>query len=230
MTTVKKTGGDVSNEVDEFITALETACSDTSLVTLIGIHRCHNKCQTHLCCFTQDATLAGNDCSNINVEACSAYKPCEKLVTPKNKANKSPPPTKSTDLVKVAASVEAACALPMNTYDVAESWVTACHQVCASRLCCLVDAKIGSNCRAQVGYKECNAYSACEVLINNNGKEITTAEGIEDRFGDLETVCNAAVLQDSKLYDVCKDRCNERSCCFEEQTQYSCYHMVSAVK
>eukprot|EP00581_Thalassiosira_minuscula_P010528 CAMPEP_0183712212 /NCGR_PEP_ID=MMETSP0737-20130205/7402_1 /TAXON_ID=385413 /ORGANISM="Thalassiosira miniscula, Strain CCMP1093" /LENGTH=689 /DNA_ID=CAMNT_0025940791 /DNA_START=87 /DNA_END=2153 /DNA_ORIENTATION=+ len=39
-------------KVDVFSTELEGVCSVNSLKTLDGIQQCHNKCQTHLCCFT----------------------------------------------------------------------------------------------------------------------------------------------------------------------------------
>lgn len=222
----------VGDEVDEFITALEAACSEKSLQTLEGIGQCHNKCQTHLCCFTSDTVLAGNDCSSTHVEACSAYKPCERLVAP---GAKNPMTAGSAaaagggevDLDKVADAVEKACSLPQDPYLVDSAWVAACHSACASRFCCLLDSKIGSSCLGTVGSKECSAYGACEVLINGStGKEIVNPSGIEEKVGDINYVCNPAVDTDPKLYDACEERCKTRGCCFEEKPEYSCYHMV----
>lgn len=220
-----KTADGVDAEVDAFLTALESACSETSLKTLEGIQQCHNKCQTHLCCFTNDAALAGNDCSDSHVEACSAYHACEQLVTPT--AQNPLTSTTAPDLDAIADAIEKSCALPDNPYLVDEGWVEGCHSLCAARLCCLVDAKIGSNCRATVGTKECNAYSACEVLINDSGQEVTGAKQIEDKFGDLSDVCTIAVVQDASLHAACEERCKDRSCCFESTPEFSCYDMVS---
>lgn len=224
--TNQNTGG-VDDEVDAFITALESACSDTSLKTLEGIQQCHNKCQTHLCCFTNNAALSGNDCSSIHVEACNAYKPCERLVTPTDQNPLAPSSPVTKDLNQLAEDVDKACALPQDPYLVDNDWVARCHGVCASRLCCLVDARIDSNCRSAVGIRECNAYAPCEVLINNSGKELDTAEEIEDKYGDIDSVCSLAVENEPSLYDACEDRCYMRSCCFEDKPEYSCYHMVS---
>ena len=207
-----------------FEAALETACSETTLKTLEGIQQCHNKCQTHLCCFTNDVALAGNDCSNAHVEGCNAYQPCERLVTP---TAQNPLTSTTSDLDEIAEAIEKACALPDDPYLVDQSWVEGCHSLCAPRLCCLVDAKIGSNCRATVGTKECNAYSACEILINDSGQEVTGAKQIEDKFGDLNDVCTIAVVQDSSLHAACEERCKDRSCCFESTPAFSCYDMVS---
>jgi hypothetical protein len=219
-------GGIDTDGVDAFITALESACSESSLQKLEGIQLCHNKCQTHLCCFTSDETLAGNDCSNIHVDACSAYQPCKRLVTPPNSENQ---PSATTDLKEVAENVETACSLPDDPYLINQSWVSSCHSVCASRLCCLVDAKIGSNCRSTLGIEECNAYSACDVLISNSGTEMTEAKQIEGKFGDIENVCNEETAQSSSLSKACDERCEQRSCCFEDSLAYSCFEMVSGM-
>ena len=83
----ESTPGDVEQaiSVDEFVSQLETTCSEESLETLEGIQLCHNKCQTHLCCFTTDSALVGNDCSKVHPVACDAYKPCQRLVKPTTK-------------------------------------------------------------------------------------------------------------------------------------------------
>jgi hypothetical protein len=148
------------------------------------------------------------------------------LVTPPNSENQ---PSATTDLKEVAENVEKACSLPNDPYLINQSWVSNCHSVCASRLCCLVDAKIGSNCRSTLGTEECNAYSACDVLINNSGKEMTEAKQIEEKFGDIESVCNDSVMDTSTKWDACDERCQQRSCCFENTLAYSCYHMVSGM-
>jgi len=127
----------------------------------------------------------------------------------------------------IAEKVANACDLPPSPADIDDTWVTGCHSVCASRLCCHIDAKLSSNCLASVGTKECDAYGACKILVNENtGKEMD-AKTIENKLvsGDIKALCNIGVVQDSILYDECEDRCTERSCCFEVEEAYSCYGM-----
>lgn len=228
----------VDEEVDEFLDALETACSEANLKTLEGIKQCHDKCQAHLCCFTENSVVAGEDCTNIHPGACSAYKPCERLVTP---SVDNPLGSYSQDsFEEIAEKVEQTCELPDQS-GIDQKWVTECHSICASHLCCLVDARMGSNCRSTVGIQECNAYSTCEVLINSSGKEMTQAKDIEDKYGgigvhdddaiknieDIGAICPGDVGRDPKRKEACKEQCSERSCCFESKPEYSCYHMVS---
>ena len=75
------TGVNVEDEVDSFITSLGNACSESYLKTVDGLQKCHSKCQAHLCCFTTNSEVTGQDCS-VHPAACSAYAPCERLVTP----------------------------------------------------------------------------------------------------------------------------------------------------
>lgn len=214
--------------MDEFITALESACSATSLTTLEGIQQCHYKCQTHLCCFNNDVTLLGNDCSNVHVDACNAYKPCERLVAP---TTQNPLISSSKqNLSYISDAVDQACDLPLDPSLVNADWITSCHGVCASRLCCLVDSRIGSSCQETLGTEECDAYAPCSILLNDSGKEITDVKQIvENEIPSINDVCTSAVSTDSSSYDNCRERCNERSCCFEDQPQYSCYKMVRSL-
>ena len=236
-TPAKKTEDDIDEEVDEFITALESACSATSLTTLEGIQKCHNKCQTHLCCFNNDVTLVGNDCTNVHVNACNAYKPCERLVTPITQ-NPLIVDTNKPDLKAVAERIEDACTLPLDTNLIDSDWIFKCHGICASRMCCLVDASLGSNCEATVGKEECDAYHSCKVLLNESGNEITDAntiieitdgKQIDFTNADIDDLCTAEVVQDPSRYEKCEERCYQRSCCFEPEPEYSCYQMVSDV-
>jgi len=222
-TTIKK---NVDEEIDEFITALESACSVKSLTTLEGIQKCHNKCQTHLCCFDNDVTLLGNDCSNVHPDACNAYKPCERLVTPTTQnplmdSSSKTPTKKDRDVAK--AAVDAACMIPENPSLIDYDWISKCHGVCASRLCCFVDKNIGSNCQAT---QECDVYASCKVLLNDSGNELSIEE-IEDEYSNIEDICDGNVAQDSSRYETCDERCSRRSCCFEDKPEYSCYLMVS---
>ena len=236
-TPATKTEDDIDEEVDEFITSLESACSATSLTTLEGIQKCHNKCQTHLCCFKNDVTLVGNDCTNVHVNACNAYKPCERLVTPTTQ-NPLLVDTNKPDLNAVAASIEEACTLPLDTNLIDSDWIAMCHGICASHMCCLVDASLGSNCEATLGKEECDAYHSCKVLLNDSGNEITDAntiieltdgKKIDFTKADIDDICTVEVVQDPSRYEKCEERCYQRSCCFEPEPEYSCYQMVSDV-
>ena len=214
--------GELEQEVDDFITALEMACSEQSLTTLEGIQQCHDKCQTHLCCFTDDTSLAGNgNCDNIHIEACNAYKSCERLVTPHKGYALA---DDSMALNDVADSVEELCTLPDDPTLITGEWVTNCHAVCAPRLCCLLDEKIGSNCRDTMGSKECEAYDPCEVLIDaNEGQVMMDPHAISD----IDNVCDIDLVQNLKERGTCEFMCKRRSCCFEKEADYSCYAMVS---
>ena len=46
--------------------------------------------------------------------------------------------------------------------------------MCRSRLCCFDSYKLQGSCRATVGEDECELYSLCEQLINENGGEVKT--------------------------------------------------------
>ena len=137
-------------DADEFTLALKEACSPESLKTIEGLTMCHNKCQTHLCCFTKDVVLSGEDCSNHYVDACDAYKPCELLVSPDYSQSQ---PT-SQNPYDVEKAVKDACTLPQNPLLITPDWIAGCHGICASRFCCLVDSRIGSSCIDTLGENE----------------------------------------------------------------------------
>lgn len=188
------------SKVDVFVAALQASCSPSALQTLEGIQQCHDKCQTHLCCFTDDDHL-GN-CENVHVDACAAYAPCKALVTPHDE-NALVDSVLSDD---VAASVKELCQLPDNTYDVDRDWVMGCHNICAPRLCCLLDANIGSNCLGRYGADECDAYEPCEVLISHaSGNEVTDPNVIiKDHLVHLgiDDICNENVDRDERQFDL----------------------------
>jgi hypothetical protein len=124
-------------EIDAFITSLKAACSENTLKTMEGIKQCHDKCRPHLCCFTSDPSLAGvGSCENVQEEVCAAYAPCKRLVTPPGDSPAASP-SSSPPLVQ-AKKVLKACELPQDVRAINESWVSGCHDACASRLCCLL--------------------------------------------------------------------------------------------
>jgi hypothetical protein len=216
------TGVNVESEVDSFITSLEDACSGSSLETLDGIQRCHSKCQAHLCCFTTDAKLAEQDCSDRLPTACSAYEPCKRLVTPPVGA---PPSTSLSTPAQTEKAVYDACYFGDDPTKVTQELVTRCHSVCATRLCCFSDYKLQSSCRAIVGDDECSLFSLCEQLVNESGGVTHDALELEEKNFDADELCTDKVAVDTKEFSACKETCTKRSCCFETDPTYSCYGM-----
>ena len=206
-------GTGISDSV--FASELEQACSSESLKTLYGIQRCYNMCQAHLCCFPADAIEAEEDCTDIYEEKCDAYQPCEQLVSLHPIWN---PPT-STDEYAVKIAVNDACIPPQHNIPVTPQWVTNCHRVCESRLCCLVEESMVSSCVDAFSDGECDQYEACKVLIGRVSKESDS----------IDSVCTSKVSDDVSLFSACKARCEARPCCFATSAAYSCYEMVSTV-
>jgi len=207
-----------TTKVDEFTTTLETACSLDSLKTLEGVRQCHNKCQTHLCCFTSDSDFAEGGCFEIQADACTAYQPCARLFEPADDDYLS---RGVPDSEKLAVTVVEACTLPDAASLIDDVWVRNCHRICASGLCCLSDEKIGSSCRDTLGV-ECSIYDPCGVLLNDRGQDMSAAQ-VEGKYGTIETVCAETVMYDEDQYDQCEAKCFERSCCFEDDPLVSCY-------
>lgn len=210
----------VESTVDDFGSRLEEVCSEDSLRTLDGIQQCHDKCQTHLCCFTEEGFLAGDghcDDVHIDTDSCAAYTPCKRLVILEEDALADD----SMPLADVADSVENVC----TPDDPAGDWVANCHAICAQRLCCFLDANIGSNCRDAVGSEECAAYAPCESLIDGNKGQVTSDP---TELVGIENVCDGDLVDlNSRERNACEALCQQRSCCFEDEVTYSCYNMVS---
>ena len=217
----------VDAKVGSFIDRLDRICNEDSLKTLDGIQQCHDMCQTHLCCFTGDGFFAGEGhCEDVNIDSdsCLAYEPCSRLVILEKNALDGQSNNDST-LLEVADSVKNLCALPDDPGLIDESWVTNCHAICAPRLCCVLDANIGSNCRDVVALEECRAYAPCEVLVDSSiGQVMRDPHAI----GDIENICSIDLVQNLKERNACEFRCKQRSCCFEEEAAYSCYSLVSS--
>lgn len=116
-------------------------------------------------------TLLGNDCSNVHPDACNAYKPCERLVTPTTQNplidSSSKTPTKN-DRDAAKATVDAACMIPENPSQIDYNWISKCHGVCASRLCCFVDKNIGSNCQATQECEYMPHVKSCSMIVETS--------------------------------------------------------------
>ena len=195
----------------EFEASIESACSPDSLKTLEGIEKCFNKCQAHLCCVPTDALEADFDCSDTYPDECNSYYVCENLV---DQYNLWEPPDKDPYAVKFA--VEEACNLPNDATQATEEQIMKCHQVCEARMCCLAHESLGSNCVETLGGDECGDYSPCQVLIGGDTRDATGVEELCDY--------NSVTLNE-EIFRKCEKKCSERSCCFEDEAEYSCYAM-----
>ena len=212
------TGSEVG--IDKFFTELEDMCSEESLKTINGIYKCHNKCQSHLCCFASNEQ-AKQDCSNERPKACSAYEPCKNLVQPIN-GDQSIVTLEPDDIEKIVFD---ACHFGADPLKITEQMVQSCHNVCASRLCCFSDYLLQSSCRASVGNDECELYSLCEQLVTSDGMEVDDVIDLREEEHDVAHLCTFKVNEDNDLYEACRSVCVEkRSCCFEVP-DYSCYDM-----
>jgi len=216
-------GGSIGSDlgVDEFVTALEEACSEESLRTINGIYKCHNKCQAHLCCFVPDGDQAQQDCSNQRPAACSVYEPCKRLVNPIQGIHS----VKSLEPADIEKIVYDNCYFGADPLKITQEMVTKCHGVCAQRLCCFSDYLLQSSCRATVGDNECELYSLCEQLVADDGMEVDDALELQEKEFDVAHLCTSKVNEDQNLYDACAGLCREkRSCCFDVPV-YSCYEL-----
>lgn len=196
---------------DAFQSAIADACSVESLKTLEGIQQCFHKCQAHLCCVPADALEADFDCSDTFFEECNTYYLCDQLV---DQYQLWKPPSTAFDPFAVKVAVNDACSLPKDSSQVTEEWIANCHQHCEARMCCFTNSPHGS-CIDVLGHDECDDYSACKVLI-----------GVEENSNSVDDVCNNDVSSNSELFMDCREKCKERSCCFENDPSYSCYEMV----
>ena len=212
---------DSDMEIDEFVIALDETCSEENLKTINGIFKCHNKCQSHLCCFASDDDHAQRDCSDQRPTACSVYEPCKRLVNP----IEGTVPVKSLEPDDIETIVFENCNFGADPLKITEEMVKNCHGVCAQRLCCFSDYLLQSSCRATVGDDECELYSLCEQLVTDDGVEVNNAIALKENEYDVGHLCTSKVNEDSDLYDACKGLCLEkRSCCFDKPG-YSCYEM-----
>ena len=204
--------------------SLKDTCSESSLKTLEGVQSCHNKCQTHLCCFATDPKLVGQNCAGLIPAGCSAYEPCKKLIFPSAGTEPAVSPTALLTQEETEKQVYDACYFGNDPTRVTEELVTNCHAVCAERLCCFSDYSLQSSCRSTLGDDECELYSLCEQLVTENGVASDALDVEENEFG-VDELCIDKVAVDSNLFSACREVCERRSCCFESDPSYSCYDM-----
>jgi hypothetical protein len=132
----------------------------------------------------------------------------------------------------IASAVQAVCGLASPGDD---TWVTACHALCANYLCCFSTDGTTSNCRDALGDAACDAYQACTVLLNSpndpeeeaphmdtsyDDEESPAEESIpweeteEGRMNEIYEACLPRARVDPNLADRCRKACNSRSCCW----------------
>jgi hypothetical protein len=119
-----------------------------------------------------------------------------------------------------------------------ESWVTACHALCANYLCCFSTDGTLSNCRDTYGDAVCDAYQGCKVLLlpsnhpeeeevphmdtSNDGgdgdssADIQWEETEEGRMHEMCEACLPTARVDPVLADRCRKVCEPRSCCWQD--------------
>jgi hypothetical protein len=203
---------DIGPNLEEFKAGIEADCSPESLNTLEGIEQCYNKCAAHLCCVSAKGLGSDFNCSNAYPDECKVYQVCEQLVS---RYGTWSPPTTSFDPYAVKKVVNDACIPPDNAL-VTREWVSNCHMVCEARMCCLAHSSLGSSCIEDLGEDVCNDYSACQNLI---GGDLRDSVSIND-------MCNNDVTSNKELFLECREKCTQRSCCFEDNPTSSCYEMV----
>lgn len=259
--TLKETNGNL-NAGD--VKLLMEACEAENVKTLDGIRDCNAFCQHHLCCFL-DKDDEGS-CKREHPGECQAYEACRVLVdVPEDSGvvigggsrigdggggsttggsggisgsvavhQKSP-----SDIQNAVHSV---CDIEGKRLD-DDSWVTACHSLCANYLCCFATAGTQSNCRDTYGEETCNAYVGCGVLHSEDNAASTVRdwagmEGAGSSSGNtnkavpqmpmaqgqqqippdvkrVESSCTQKIQQQPLLREECRLACDSRSCCFQ---------------
>lgn len=235
---------------------LEATCDEGSIATLDGIRDCTAFCQHHLCCFSEDDT---ENCRDDHPGECQAYDSCKILVdrpdapipigegsiqSPGNNefagsvVIANPPPSSSSaaqDVGAIRTAVNAVC--DVNEVKAGDdSWVTACHALCANYLCCFSTIGTQSNCRDVYGNAVCNAYSGCSVLHGDESAvsnsivlpspppppkkyvphrpEAQNPQIFPDDVKEVNEVCTNRVQYDITLRDSCQRVCDSRKCCY----------------
>jgi hypothetical protein len=134
----------------------------------------------------------------------------------------------------IATAVQAVCGLESPGDD---SWVTACHALCANYLCCFSADGTTSNCRDALGDAACDAYQGCAVLIisphnpEEEGPHMETSYDEEDspaeesipweeteegRMNEMYEACTPRARVDPNLADRCRKACDTRNCCWQD--------------
>ena len=214
---------------------------------------CENHCSKYACCFRQV-----DSCYRRNSLECDEYYICEEFyldndnqsnlgssaVAPSGSNNQGSNSQGSvegvydhydTDVNKdIGIAVHAVCGLE-DAHPGDESWVTACHALCADHLCCFTTDDSQSNCRSQKGEAVCNAYQGCTVLMDtttpsskndnsisnnvwgtsNKSGAVSEEEKKQQEINEVLEACTSKARRDPWLAERCRKACASRSCCFE---------------
>jgi hypothetical protein len=238
------------NGIDEDL--LADTCSVDNIVTLDGIRDCNAFCQHHLCCFSN---LESENCLREHAGECQSYDACRTLVDgPKDATPEvvgepgdglaivknddsdggggaqegQPSAEVKDDNSAIATTVQAVCGLGDKLPKGDDSWVVACHALCANYLCCFSIDGTQSNCRDSYGDLTCDAYRGCAALFaeeevphwdtSYSGDEgsMPWEDTEEGRFHEMEEACVPNARVDPVLSDRCRKVCDPRSCCWQD--------------
>ena len=73
----------------------------------------------------------------------------------------------------------------------------------------------------------CDEYEACK-LVGLTGVDASADNTKASDSNNIDDLCNSEVSSNKELFLNCRQKCQERSCCFEvgENAAYSCYQAV----
>mmetsp|Transcript_14685 Transcript_14685/g.16798 ORF Transcript_14685/g.16798 Transcript_14685/m.16798 type:complete len:736 (-) Transcript_14685:235-2442(-) len=162
---------------------VEKACNPTQISTIVGVKKCFDVCQHHLCCFDEIEAAA---CTNINPNECDLYTACQVLVDVS--ASKEAPSETCTEGV-----IEA-----MGT--------TKCLDSCSRGYCCLFDERYESSCATDDICS--NFYKPCQMLAPK-----TPPEEDPNLVKRVKKDCTENSMQDNAVVKECQKDCAQRPCC-----------------
>lgn len=131
---------------------------------------CKNHCARYECCFS-----AKDSCYAKQKLECDEYYICEEFYMDYNDlpgpeqddmemyGQDQPETSPFVADMDIISAVNSVCGVGSNN-QADDSWVSACHSLCANYLCCFATEGTRSNCRGSVGEEMCNAYQGCNVL------------------------------------------------------------------
>lgn len=196
---------------------------------------CKSHCSRYECCY-----LPERSCYEANYLECDEYYICEDFYIdeeqpPKGNGVAASLGSSSNQAVGTASSgaydhsetnvnkdietaVQAVCGLGAD-HPGDDSWVTACHALCANYLCCFSQEGTESNCRDTYGDDQCDSYQGCIVLhtsSESNSNSNSPGSTLNDQeVMEVNNACVSKARRDPWLNEKCNEACSVRSCCFE---------------
>ncbi|KAL7550203.1 hypothetical protein ACHAWF_013441 [Thalassiosira exigua] len=207
---------------------------------------CKTACQKYDCCFRR----AGS-CYEERMRECDAYYICEEyyldeqevvgpqgtqvieMVPKKEQVGEEPKqqqqqPASGIGNDAIELAVHAVCGTGQDSSAGDDSWVAACHALCANHLCCFSPMGTVGSCPDYTG---CDAYQECAVLHGGadataafnedvGGGDASTNEGsAAEKQGEVDAVaqnCTPKAKQDPWVAEACRKACASRSCCYAD--------------